>query len=342
MTEQPKVAVVILNWNGFDDSVECLRSLSRSTYRNYGIILVDNGSGNKEGTRLKEMFPDICLVENRVNRGFAGGNNDGITVALTGGYEYIIMLNNDCVVEADWLSKFILGIKMAGADFGTCRMMFYSDRELICSDSDIIFPDGSAVCENRYKKYDKNKHARDIVSACGAGAIFSRASLHEVKIRENECLDELYFAFYEDVDLSIRLNMKGYKGVSIPDAVVYHKHSASAGKYSKLKVFHSEKNRILNEILNFPIYFFLIGEIYFVLKLLFLFTYQFFAKDSKGGKYVRGIGLVDTAICLIKARWWVLSHISLIANDRNERKNKGFIKWSVLNLFCWDMRKVLI
>ena len=336
-----KIAIIILNWNGFSDTVECLNSLKKLEYKNYKVLLVDNGSANNEGIRLKEMFPIVHLIQNETNRGFAGGNNDGINWALENGFEYIVNLNNDCIVEKNWLTNLIEGLKISNADFGSSRIMFYPKTNLICSDGDIIFPDGAAIPENRNKTYTETAKIKAIFSACGAGSIYSSECLKSMRIKNNQFFDELYFAYYEDVDLGIRLNIKSYKGISVPEAVVYHKHSATAGKYSSLKIFHSEKNRMLNEILNYPIYLIFFGELFCALKIFLLLVYPVFNKKSKGHRYLKNLGAFEMLCLFIKARFWIIFNFPLILQDRIERKSKGFINKKIYKFFCWNISKVV-
>ncbi len=153
MTQQPSVAIIILNWNGFDDTVECLQSLRKLTYAKYELVLVDNGSANHEGGKIKELYPEIHLIGNESNRGFAGGCNDGINWAMENGFPYIVLLNNDCLVEKDWLQNLVFGLVASHADFASSRIMYYPETDLICSDGDVLLPDGSGVSMNAHRRY---------------------------------------------------------------------------------------------------------------------------------------------------------------------------------------------
>ena len=333
----PRVAIIILNWNGFSDTQECLESLKILNYSHYRIVLVDNGSQNNEGQKLKELFPAIHLIENRENRGFAGGNNDGMNWAMAQGFDYIVNLNNDCIVEKDWLSNFINGLLAAKADFGSSMILFYDDRTSICSDNDILLPDGSAIPINRNKHRTADDSPRGIFAACGAGSVYSRECLEKTKIKGNQFFDELHFAFYEDVDLGIRLKARGCHGVVIPQAIVYHKHSKTAGKYSEFKMFHSEKNRMLNEILNYPLWLIPLGEIFFSLKLCAGFVYSLLNRESKGARYRGKISIGRFLLLLLRARLWIFQHWKDILPDRQERKRRQLISGDVYKHFYWNL-----
>ncbi len=333
MNKQPSVAIIILNWNGFNDTIECLTSLRQVQYQNHKIILLDNGSENNEGNRLKELFPEIKLILNKTNRGFAGGNNDAINFAMKNDFKYIVCLNNDCLIEQNWLTNLIEGICAAQADFASSRIMFYPQTELIYSDGDILLPDGSGLSINHLKSQQGTSEVSDIYSPCAAASIYSAESLQDVKINENQFFDELYFAYFEDIDLGIRLNAKSYRGVCIPDAVVYHKGSRTSGIRSFFQVFQVEKNRILNELLNYPFWLIPLGELCY----LFKTVVRLLGKNTgEGGTEPVNTGQLsfcNRLSILWKSRVWILLNFPEILRDRKERRRRGLINRKITNKF---------
>jgi len=262
MNHEPYVVIVVLNWNGFDDTVACLESLRQLDYQNYRTVLVDNGSSNNEAARLSGLFPEVHLIANADNRGFAGGNNDGIQWALASGCDYIVNLNNDCMVEPDWLSNLLRGVLKTGADFASSRIMCYPQTDRISSDGDGLLPDGAGFVLHKQRVWNGIREPRCIISACGAASIYSAESVRRVSLASGQFFDELYFAYYEDIDLGFRLHAKKCRGMCIPEAVVYHKGQQSTGENSFFIRFHSEKNRRLNVRLNFPLWMQPISPIY--------------------------------------------------------------------------------
>ena len=341
MMQEPSAAIIILNWNGFDDTVECLRSLRQTTYGNYKIVLVDNGSANDEGSRLGEMFPEIQLICNAANRGFAGGCNDGMNRAVKEGFDYIITLNNDCLVDRDWLTHFIAGLTTAGADFASARIMYYPETDLICSDGDGLLPDGTGYVVNPLKLFQAPGTIKPIFSACGAGAIFSSKCLEAVKINGNQFFDELFFAYFEDIDLGARLNALSYKGVSIPDAVIYHKESKTAGQRSFFKIYQSEKNRMLVELLNFPLWLIVTGELYYAARTLTRNFLKFSPGKQETTARPQPAKNFSPWGVLFKSRWWVIQNFSLILRSRQERKSRGMVSRRIRRHFCWDRERLL-
>lgn len=338
MNSNPSVAIIVLNWNGLHDTIECLESLKAISYDNYKIIVVDNGSRENEGGVLKERFAHITLIQNTVNRGFAGGNNDGMDHALAQGFDYVVNLNNDCAVDKDWLSHLMKDISEQQADFASSMIMFYDEKDVVFSDEDVLFPDGSGISINRYKTSVAVVGVpRTIFAACGAGSVYSRECLNAVKLKDKEYFDELYFAFYEDIDLGIRLSAKSFKGIVSPKAVIYHKHSRTAGRFSAFKAFHSEKNRILNVLLNYPWYLIPLTALYFWAKLVIGFISSFSGKENKGARYRKNISIFQLMGTFAKARMWVLGHPGEILKDRRQRAAKGMVHKNILHHFHWSM-----
>lgn len=104
-SDAASVAVIVLNWNGTDDTVECLRSLLQVDYPRYEIVVVDNGSRESPRARIADEFPSVTYLETAQNLGYAGGNNVGIRHALARGHDYVFVLNNDTVVEPEFLTQ---------------------------------------------------------------------------------------------------------------------------------------------------------------------------------------------------------------------------------------------
>jgi GT2 family glycosyltransferase len=126
---EPKVGIVIINWNGLSDTIECLRSLENIRYHNYNVIVVDNNSYGNDAATLKNEFSNIKLIELKKNLGFANANNVGILIALSEKADYILLLNNDTIVDADFLLEMIK-IAETDARIGILcpKMYYYDDR----------------------------------------------------------------------------------------------------------------------------------------------------------------------------------------------------------------------
>ncbi|MBN1271328.1 MAG: glycosyltransferase family 2 protein [Candidatus Aminicenantes bacterium] len=331
------VAVIILNRNGYENTFECLKSLNSIQTPSFKICVVDNGSRALEGDRIKDAYPNIHLIRLTENKGFAGGANTGINWALQRGFDYIVILNNDTVVERNWLESMMEGFKSGRADFASPLILDYRNRDRIDSAGDVVLPDGSGLSLFRGKSFDFIKKKQRIFSACGAGSIYSRTCLERVMLPGSQFFSEKYFAYFEDIDLALRLNMAGFRGVVFPEAKIYHKGGTTEGRDSSFQIFHTEKNRMLNMLLNFPLFLIPAGEIFYLIRGFLSIVLSFIGTPGKGTRYRRRYGLLAMLRILWQARVWILVHLPEILKEREFRKKQGWVSWKMLWFFHWNL-----
>jgi GT2 family glycosyltransferase len=226
---QHKIAVVIINWNNYLHSRNCIRSLNDSSINDFDIILLDNASVDGSGEKLKDEFNDIVFLKTASNLGFTGGNNIGIQYALDNQYEFILMLNNDVFVD----QNFIYNLKNYldfHLDVGAVQPLIYQHPERTK-----VWNGGGFFNRFLAKSYSNRTFNGSIgpkeinwITGC---AFMVRASV----FRETGLLNEKYFAYHEDVDLSFKIRGAGYKLVFIPQAVIYHIGGGSSNSSEKLK-----------------------------------------------------------------------------------------------------------
>ena len=128
----PKVYIIILNWNGRDDTLECIESVRNIDYPNFTVVVVDNGSSDDSVEAIHDKFPEITVLETGKNLGYAGGNNVGIRYVLRHRADFILLLNNDTIVDRKILSSFLDAVQLVGHSgiFGA-KISFYSDPNKI-------------------------------------------------------------------------------------------------------------------------------------------------------------------------------------------------------------------
>ena len=221
-----RVAIILVNWNGYEFTRACLDSLGKVDFPDFQVILVDNASENPEGKRLKEEFPEIVLVENTANLGFSGGNNVGIRKALDLGFSYMLLLNNDTEVEPDFLEKMVQQISGNPA-IGVVQPLicFLGEKEKIWSAGGkwnrLL---GRAITRGDREMLDAYlPKAGELDWATGCCMLLSREAVTKAGL-----LHEQYFAYFEDVEWSLRIRKSGYKIQLEPSAKVYHEASASS------------------------------------------------------------------------------------------------------------------
>ncbi|MGY6522145.1 MAG: glycosyltransferase family 2 protein [Mongoliitalea sp.] len=228
---ESSVAIIILNWNGYEHSRNCLDSLAKLNYSNYQIILVDNASEDRSGWRLKEEFPWIVLLQNDQNLGFTGGNNVGISYALANGFTYVMLLNNDTLVSSDFLTPMV-NMLDNDATVGIVQplILLLEDHKKIWSAGG-KFNSWLGISTTRGDRatlasYTFGSHALDWVTGCCM-------LLPSKVIQELGPLQASFFAYFEDVDWSLRIRKAGYKLLLSKESVIYHEGNASSKKESK-------------------------------------------------------------------------------------------------------------
>jgi len=237
-----KVSIIILNWNGEKLLQECLDSVYKNNLQNTEIILVDNASTDNSIGLVKQNFPEIKIIRNKKNYGYAKGNNIGIKNARG---KYIVILNNDVIVEEDWLEKLVNAADTNDSTgiFGS-RQMFYHNRDKVDSIGGFLKKDGPHNINNStpWTNPDKN---REVFSVAGAAMLLKRKMLQEVGL-----FDPMYFLYYEDFDLCWRARLLGWKCYYVSSAVIYHHRGASTSRTGK-HMFYGERNRWWTLIKNF-------------------------------------------------------------------------------------------
>ncbi|MBD8488662.1 glycosyltransferase family 2 protein [Echinicola sp. CAU 1574] len=228
------VAIIILNWNGYSYTRNCLHSLSRTTSKDFKIILVDNASSDGSLNQLKEEFEEVIYLQNEENLGFTGGNNVGIQYALDRGFEYIMLLNNDTEVKEDFMEPLINALNINDGLGAVQPLMYYlHEKTTIWNAGGKYNPwTGSSKSIKQIKKVN-DQYATDWITGC---CILIRSRV----IEEIGLLNDHYFAYFEDVDWSLRMKSKGHSLSVVPQSVIYHEAGAS------LKAKNMRKEGVLN------------------------------------------------------------------------------------------------
>ncbi len=240
-----KVNIIVVNWNGQRFLDDCLSALSIQTYANYEIILVDNGSSDNSVCFTREKFPLVKIATLEENRGFTGGNATGLKIAEG---SFIALVNNDTRVHADWLEKLVAAM-LADPGVGVCASkLMIEGTDSIDSAGDGITTAGVGFNRGHGEDCRHYGSSENVFAACAAGCLYRRQLLDEV-----DFLDDDFFLYDEDVDLSFRAQLAGWKCVYVADAVVYHKGNATAGRLSDTHVYYHTRNLEFVWIKNMPL-----------------------------------------------------------------------------------------
>jgi GT2 family glycosyltransferase len=252
--DPPSVTVLVLHWRGIDKTRRCLASLRTSTYANYKVLLVDNGSAgdgldqsNSDGVVLASEFPEVDLLSLDRNYGFAGGCNHGLKRAMANGAAFIWLLNNDAVARPesiDHLIKAALANPSAAA-FGAVVLEGNSERAEEAGIGEISF----ARAKTYLRKMDgkkKQESGGDLTTySCdwlsGSNLLLRHSALEKVGI-----FDERYYLYFEDVELCHRFKLAGFECLLVPGSTIEHEGNASTqGSLSLWRNYYHSRNRLM-------------------------------------------------------------------------------------------------
>lgn len=229
------ISIIIVTWNGREHLEPCLSAVAAQQGVDAETILVDNGSTDGSAEFVRDRFPWVRIVPLDRNRGFAGGNNAGAKEAHG---RYLAFLNNDTVAESGWLRALRGGVDEAsGYALTASRIVYLHDPAVIDSAGDGLLRWGGAFKRYHGASVDAANESGEVFGVCGAACVVSASVFEELG-----GFDEDFFVSHEDVDLSYRARLLGYRCRYVADAVVRHRGSATLGRLSAFAVFQGQRN----------------------------------------------------------------------------------------------------
>ncbi|MBT4258076.1 glycosyltransferase family 2 protein [archaeon] len=279
MNPSPSVGIIIINWNGLEDTIELINSIANINYKNYKIFLVDNNSSDGSQQKFKEKYlknKKITLIFNKTNLGLAGGFNSGLKKSLKEKFNYSFIMNNDMVVDKNFLSLLILEMeknkKLAAAG---PRIYYYSDKKRIWNTGvkfNLIGFKNSFQNELDYKVNSKNK----IVDALDGAYLIRNSLLNKICLLEKD-----FFIMHEMSGWCIKANQRGYFSMIIPKSKIWHKVSRSVKEVGPLCAYYGSRNWLLLLKRTQPKLNYIIGSIIYFSLIFPRFIYSKF----KGRKF---------------------------------------------------------
>lgn len=318
---QPLVSVVILNFNGKKFLNKCLFSVFNSNYSNFEVILVDNASTDGSIELAQENFSNgnLRIIRNSSNLGFAEGNNIG---ARSANGKYLVFLNNDTEVDSGWLEE-LVSVMESDYEIGVAQSkLLLSDRKTIDSAGDFInFYGYGWLRRHREEDNGQCNEMGDIFSGRGAAMIVQRQILMQVAY-----FDPIFFMLCEDVDLSWRIRLNGYKVVFIPRSVVYHLGSGTRRKHQNLVAssFYNTRNSLIMLIKNYNLRNLVI---YGTANVLFQST-LFFSSLLTSNRFC--------SLSRLKGMIWILVHFKTIWKKRMQ------VQYGIRKILDEEIRKHMI
>jgi hypothetical protein len=295
---KPSVAIVILNWNGYEVTKDCLNSLLQVAYDNHTILVVDNGSADGSVPLLQKEFghvPHIEILPLSRNYGFTGGNNKGIQHILSRTRpDYFLLLNNDTVVDSQFLTHMVtLAVSNASIAAVVPKIFYYDEPQILWYAGGYVNR-LSCMGENNGRNQPDGPAFNTVKSVSfmnGCAMLIKTGVLEEIGF-----LDDLFFANCEDTDMSIRIKHAGYSIMYQPQALVWHKVSYTfrAGNQSAFGFYLATRNLIILQMrYNWGKFIFVPAIIYFLVRWVAYLQLKFlFAGKFKHMRYLHR-GLID-------------------------------------------------
>lgn len=295
------ISIVIPNYNGYEHLITCYASLKRQTRQDFIVILCDNGSKDDSINYTKQQFTGAAIIEIGYNSGFAKAVNEGIKYSISKtDSDYIFLLNNDIELSDNFLETAVTSLQNdKEASSLAVKMLNFYERNKIDDCGDFIKANGGSPLARGHGEVDNGQYdKREYIFGACAGAAFYKK---EVFI-DAGYFDESFFAYYEDIDLSFRLQLMGYKCLYEPKAVCYHKRGgtssvATHGFQSEM----CERNLVLMRLKNYPLSVYIMYQpLFFIARLkryysfIRFHSFTVFLRALKG--YIRGSFLLITKI----------------------------------------------
>lgn len=269
-----RVAVILINYNGLEDTLECIESIKKNDME-VDIIVVDNASKVDEGKIIKERYSFVKIIRSDKNLGFSGGNNLAIKYALENNFEYVMLLNNDTIIKSNMISELL---KNANENtIAVPKMYYYDDKNIIWYDGGYISKvKGSSNHDNMNKidnNYSKNRNCTFATGCC--------ILIHVNILMKIGLLNENYFMYCEDTEYCLRALKNNIKILYIPTAQLWHKVSRSTGgSYSNFATYYMTRNRFIY-LKEYRTYFYFSAYIFTLFTRYIRIIQYFIKKDSR-------------------------------------------------------------
>lgn len=265
-----KIAIILVNYNGTNDTIECIESIKKSTYDNYKVIVVDNASPEKDCKKITKKFPDVKLIESKENLGFSGGNNLGIKYALENDFDYIMLLNNDTIID-----NLMINELLKNSDKNTItapKMYYYKEKNRIWYAGGKIDKITGSVKHYKMNEIDNNEDKISNVTFATGCCMMINADI----IKRIGMLNDSYFMYCEDTDFCLNALSNNIKILYIPNAKLWHKVSVSSGgEGSPFSTYYITRNRFYY-ISKYKNYFAFTAMLYsFITRYIRILQYKF-------------------------------------------------------------------
>ena len=247
-----KLYIITINYNSSIHTIELIDNLSNSSFKNFEVVIVDNNSNIIEKEKLKVIKKQAHIIYSENNLGFSGGNNLGIKYALDNNADYVMILNNDTIIDSKCLKNMMEYIVSTDCDAICPLILNYYNRDIInYAGGELVDYKGAIKIYGLGKKISDEYLKTKKVSFAHGCCILMKANLW----KEIGFMNDKYFLYFEDTDLSSKIRKMKKNLIYFPQSIVYHKESISTHKFSDNYQYYFCRNRLLyiKENINFPI-----------------------------------------------------------------------------------------
>ena len=241
-----KVSVIIPNYNGKKYLRDCLDAMECQSFRDFEVLLIDNGSDDGRGDLIRKEYPWVRLISLRENTGFCGAVNQGIRNSAS---PFVILLNNDTVADKNFIKELLKAIEDKPQAFSCqAKLLKMKEQDKMDDGGNYYCALGWAFAQGKGRPERDYSREKKIFAACGGAAIYRREILDRTGL-----FDEEHFAYLEDIDIGYRGRLLGYENWYCPDAKVFHVGSGTTGsRYNLFKVRYSSRNNVYLLYKNMP------------------------------------------------------------------------------------------
>jgi len=293
--KNPFVSIITVTWNSAKDIINCINSIKKQTYTDFEILLIDNNSNDNSVDIVRKHYPDIQIIENKKNLGFAEGNNIGIQKASG---EILAFVNPDVILDPNWLNNLVTKLQSSNKIGGVVGKIFYLGEKY---PKDAIFCTWSKIDPFTATPYNftNNEPASKVDYLSGAAMLVKKEVIDTVGL-----LDSNYFLYFEETDWCARMIRAGYDLIYVPNALSWH--AVSTSTHSDEKIFYMERNRIRFAIKNFDFFYL---PFFFIIH--FIEFLAIFGRDLKNKKF-------HMTNIRLKTIWWNIANLKKTISKRRE------------------------
>ncbi len=334
------IPVIVLNWNGIQDTMACIASLLAQEGVIAKVFLGDNNSDNGEGKTLYEAYESQARVEVILfdkNHGFAKGSNLLMEQAMQDNPIYIAHLNNDAFAEPTWLLELYQTASQRGVDMVASKMIRFDERKVLDTVGHRMITTGEIVPIGNRESVDHYKASQENFGACAGACLYSTRMLKHIGL-----FDEYFHTGYEDAELGARAIVAGYKSVYSANAIVYHKVSQSVSKIFDMDYLITIQKSIYYTLLKvMPLGVIVYSMLGLLFKIPAMYLLNIITKKPKHNKMHReAIKQVWKDRAIIKAnRKALFSKITPISTLKVRQKQSSFILFDITRLWKFRVKK---